>query len=644
MNGKKSDPEKRMANRLISEKSPYLQQHSYNPVHWHPWDDVAIGQAVAENKPVLLSIGYSACHWCHVMEKESFENVQTAEIMNRHFVNIKVDREERPDLDAIYMSAVSAMTGRGGWPLNVFLTPDLKPFFGGTYFPVDDRFGMMSWTSVLLRIAGLWKDPAGHEKIRETAEDLTRRLNHHLSETKSSFTELPGDAWTLPDLAFAHYASLFDEKYGGFGPAPKFPSPVTQNFLLAYGRSKQTPDHERALKMALNTLKAMAKGGIYDHLGGGFHRYSTDSRWHVPHFEKMLYDNAQLLINYTDAFVLSGEELFGRIAKETADYLIRDMRDEHGGFYSAEDADSLPYYIDEDQGHSEKKEGAFYVWGKNEFEEIIGRGSLDFEVAAFYFGIKLHGNVENDPGGEFENKNILYEAHSMEKVAERFSLPLNEAFSLIQKVKGKLWVERKKRSSPGLDDKIITSWNGLAISALSKACQVFDEKKYLHAAREAAEFLWKNLYDPPTTTLFRRWKAGEKKVKGLCEDYAFLVQGLLDLFEADSNPIWLDRALELTEKQTQSFFDQSNAGFFMTGEGHDRNLIIRVKDENDSVIPGANSVSVMNFIRLGKISGRDALEKIAHQTTSVFYEKMKQFPGSMPQMLVALQRLERGKG
>jgi uncharacterized protein len=640
MDRRKSNYKKPKTNRLINEKSPYLQQHAYNPVDWHPWDDVAIGQSVTENKPILLSIGYSSCHWCHVMERESFEDEQTAAIMNQYFINIKVDREERPDLDAIYMAAVSTLTGRGGWPLNVFLTPQLKPFFGGTYFPAEDHFNMMSWKSILLRITKAWNDPDGRKKIEEIAEDIIAKLHAYLSRSESTIHDLTKPLWGLPDRAFHHYKSLFDEKNGGFGLSPKFPSPVIQNFLFAYGDTKENADQEKALKMACDTLKAMARGGIYDQLGGGFHRYSTDVHWRVPHFEKMLYDNAQLIINYTDAFVLTREGLFRKIAMETADYLLRDMKDQSGGFFSAEDADSLPNFESANRGRSDKKEGAFYVWGKNEFEEILGKGNLICDLAVFYFGVMVQGNVENDPNHEFAGKNILYEAHPIEKVKEKFSITAEEALVLINEAKKKLFEDRKKRNRPGLDGKIITSWNGLAVSALSKAFKAFDEKRYLDAAKDAVEFIWDHLYAVEDRKLFRRWKSGEKKVQGLCEDYAFLIQGLIDLYDADPKPEWLDRAFELNEKQILTFYDKDHAGFFMTGEAHDPHLILRVKEENDQAVPGANSISVMNLIRLSRMFGRDDFRVMAEKTVSSFYEKMNQFPGSMPQLLVALKNLE----
>lgn len=644
MNTDKTNLENNRANRLVNEKSPYLQQHAYNPVDWNPWDHEAIARSIAENKPILLSIGYSACHWCHVMEKESFEDRQTAEIMNRYFVNIKVDREERPDLDTIYMAAVSSITGRGGWPLNVFLSPGLKPFFGGTYFPPEDRFGMMSWKSILIRIAELWKDPAGRANIQNTAEDLTQRLQSYLSKPGRAFDELPEPTRNLLESAKGHYAELFDEKNGGFGPAPKFPSPVIQNFLLAYEEGKNTKEHEKTLKMAVSTLVAMAGGGIYDQLGGGFHRYATDAKWHVPHFEKMLYDNAQLMTNYSEAFVRTGQELFRKVAMETGDYLIRDMRDSRGGFYSAEDADSMEVDpLSGSHGHSEKKEGAFYVWQQSEFEGILGEGTIGSEALAYYFGVKPHGNIENDPNKEFIMKNILYKAHSIDDVSKQFGVPFDQASVLITESKEKLFTERNKRNRPGLDDKIITSWNGLAISALSRAFKVFQEAKYLHAARDASEFIWKNLYDSDSKKLFRRWRQGEKKVFGLCEDHAFLVQGLLDLFEADSDEKWLHRALELAETQVLHFYDSENGGFFMTGDDHDPHLIIRIKEENDNVLPGANSVSAMNLLRLGKIFNQKDFIDMAGKTINLFRSKMKEFPGSMPQMLVALQMFEREK-
>ncbi|MGB6011159.1 MAG: thioredoxin domain-containing protein, partial [Desulfobacterales bacterium] len=512
-------------NRLIHEKSPYLLQHAYNPVDWWPWGEAALEKARQEDKPILLSIGYSTCHWCHVMELESFMNSDIAELMNAYFICIKVDREERPDLDKIYMTAVTAITGSGGWPLNVFLTPDLKPFYGGTYFPPEPRQGSFAWPDLLRLIAVGWKDPDQREKFQSFSQKLYEGITKALSWT-SSDASIDSN---LLHTALDRFSSRFDKSLGGFSPAPKFPSPSIQSFLFAYDFYHRTGVEKNkkitpARAMGDFTLRAMANGGIYDQLGGGFHRYSTDAKWHVPHFEKMLYDNAQLLKNYLDGYLITRDRYFEEIAGETADYVLRDMTHPDGGFYSAEDADSLPAETRSNKGHEKKVEGAFYVWTKKEIHALLGTGAG--EIFSFCYGVKAKGNAENDPFDEFKGKNILFVAHSIDKVADHFNLSNEDIETSLTQSKRKLFAARAKRPRPHLDDKILTSWNGLMISSLSKAYQVLGEGRYLEAAEKAAEFIRKNLYDAKTRQLFRRWRNGERKIAGMADDYAFLTQGL----------------------------------------------------------------------------------------------------------------------
>ncbi len=618
-------------NRLIHEKSPYLLQHAYNPVDWYPWGDEALEKAREEDKPILVSIGYSTCHWCHVMEEESFMNRDIAELMNSHFVCIKLDREERPDLDKIYMTAVTALTGSGGWPLNVFLTPDLKPFFGGTYFPPVPKQGMLAWPDILRLIAVAWKDSSQRDKIQSFSSNLHDGISNALSWTSKDSainTDVIGKALRA-------FSSRFDKNLGGFSPAPKFPSPSIQNFLFAYYYYSQRNEKkdDAALLMGNATLRAMANGGIYDQLGGGFHRYSTDAKWHVPHFEKMLYDNAQLLKNYLDAFLITGDRFFEKIARETADYILRDMTHHDGGFYSAEDADSLT--SDENRPGMERKkaEGAFYVWEKKEINELLGDGPG--EIFSYRYGVKPEGNAEMDPFGEFKGKNILFNAHSMDEVAKKFNMPKEEVETLILQSKVKLLATRSKRPRPHLDDKILTSWNGLTISALSVAYQVLGEKRYVEAAKNAAEFLRKNLYDVEEKTLFRRWRLGERNILGMADDYAFLVQGLIDLYEADFDPGWFEWAFELMDQQLKLFYDAENGGFFMTRKGHDKKIDLRIKEDTDSVIPSAGSVAVLNGLRLARFNDSQKYSNVVEQTLKSNIARIFSQPDSAPELLVA---------
>jgi hypothetical protein len=635
------DREKKMTqkhtkgNRLFYEKSPYLLQHAHNPVDWYPWGDEAFEKSKSENKPILLSIGYSTCHWCHVMEEESFMDLKIAELMNDSFVCIKVDREERPDIDKIYITAVSALIGSAGWPLNVFLTPELEPFYGGTYFPPVPRPGMISWPDLLNLIDTAWNDPSKKKKLLSSGQELSRIIKNYLSWSSN---DGPIDANFL-DNALNNFSTRFDKNLGGFSQAPKFPSPSIQNFLFAYyyfskNNDKKGNSSDTALEMANSTLYAMATGGIYDQVGGGFHRYSTDAKWHVPHFEKMLYDNALLLKNYLDAFLITRNPFFEKIARETADYVLRDMTHPDGGFYSAEDADSVPADAAANRGDKKKIEGAFYVWEQKEIDAILR--PLPGKVFSFHYGLQPEGNVKYDPHGEFTGKNILFAAHSLDETADKFGRSKTEISQLMDESKAKLLQARSARPRPHLDDKILTSWNGLMISALSRAYQVLEEEKYLMAARNAAKFIQENLYHSETKQLYRRWRKGERKIAGMASDYAFLIQGLMDLYEADFDPEWLEWALELMDEQITLFYDTENGGFFMTRKGHDKKIDLRVKEDGDSVIPSAGSVAVLNALRLARFADSGKYSTVVERTLESVLSRINSQPDSAPELLVAL--------
>lgn len=613
-------------NRLIHEKSPYLLQHAYNPVDWFPWGPEAFEKAKREDKPIFLSIGYSTCHWCHVMEEESFSDENIAGILNEHFVCIKLDREERPDLDKIYMTAVTAMTGAGGWPLNVWLTPERKPFFGGTYFPPKPRWGRQGFDQVLLRIAELWKNRK--EEILQSGDSLSRSMKDFMT-TQPQETALE-PSWL--QNAFEKYQKGFDPSEGGFSGAPKFPMPVNLHFLL---RVHSRTGSQEALRMVLFTLDKMRLGGINDQIGGGFHRYSTDGVWRVPHFEKMLYDNAQLASVYVEAASLSRDPSLTQAAQETLDYVLRDMAHPEGGFYSAEDADSL---VPETGPKPGKKEGAFYLWSREEILKALGRPAG--EILIYRYGIEPGGNTLSDPQGEFGGKNVLYARHNVEETAGKFNQPRAAIEKILAQAGKSLLKARAKRPHPHLDDKILTSWNGLMISALAKGAQVLGDNAYLDAAEKASSFIKKNLYAPGPAPaggqLYRRWREGEKKIPAMLDDYAFLIQGLLDLYEATLKASWLKWAVVLTEEQNRKFYDPLEGGFYLTEKKHSTDLLFRIKEDSDNVEPSGNSVAALNLLRLGRITGRKDYEEAARKTLALFGSKMKEIPLSLPAMLSAL--------
>src|SRR5438874_2211280 len=501
-------------NRLAHEKSPYLLQHAHNPVDWYPWGEEAFTKARRENKPIFLSIGYSTCHWCHVMAHESFENDEVAAIMNREFVNIKVDREERPDVDRVYMTFVQATTGGGGWPMSVWLTPDLKPFVGGTYFPPEDRYGQPGFKKVLERIATAWKE--NHDKIVEQGSKIVEALRESQSGGKP---ESKIDSTVLV-AAYRQLDRSYDPKEGGFGNAPKFPRPVTLNFLTRfYAPDPKSDSAKHALEMALFTLSKMAAGGMHDHIGGGFHRYSVDRYWHVPHFDKMLYDQAQLAVAYLDAFQITGDRQFELVARDILDYVARDMTSKEGGFFSAEDADSPIAAGIGGPGHSKTAEGAFYIWTKKEIDAALGEAA---DVYDFHYGVQAHGNAPegSDPHDEFRGKNILIQRHAISDTARHFKKREGEIARILRQSREKLFGIRAQRPRPHLDDKVISSWNGLMISAYARTAQVLDDARYLEIATRAATFLRANLYDPSRKILFRNYRGSRSDIEGFADDYA----------------------------------------------------------------------------------------------------------------------------
>lgn len=559
-----STPTGKHSNRLCGETSPYLLQHANNPVDWHPWDEQALSLAREKDIPIFLSIGYAACHWCHVMERESFEDEVTAAFMNEHFLNIKVDREERPDLDAIYMNAVTAMTGNGGWPLNVFLTPDLRPFYGGTYFPPDGRYGTPAFLDILKQIDLLWK--TSRSKLFQSAEQLTALLARHGGSPESEHDVLSAG---LREAAAAYLESAYDKTWGGWGSAPKFPSPATISLLLRGCTRESNTGH---LEMALSTLRKMAAGGIYDHVGGGFHRYATDERWLVPHFEKMLYDNAQLAVSYLEAWQVTHDAFFKTVTCDILNYVLRNMRDPAGAFYSSEDADS------------EGEEGKYYLWDKAEIMHILG--PEDGQDCCAYYAVREEGNfTSHEP--YHQGRNIL---HTSPKSDERVDSGRLAAW------KEKLLNARIRRIRPGIDDKVITAWNAMMITALARAGFTWNIPEYTSAACKAGRFLREIMYDG--SILYRIWRRDRKRFPGYLDDYALTANAFTDLYECTGDESWLKSAQTLTERMLDGFYDPEGKGFYSTGPGHE-NLIVRMKAFHDTAEPSPNAVAALVLSRLG---------------------------------------------
>ena len=592
-----------MPNRLANETSPYLLQHANNPVDWFPWGAEALDKARAEDKPILLSVGYSACHWCHVMERESFENHEIAAQMNDGFVSVKVDREERPDIDSIYMTAVQAMTGHGGWPMTVFLTPDGKPFYGGTYFPPEDRGGMPSFPRVLEAMSDAYRNSKGD--ILQNTEHLLERMRQMSAVGQQGFEPLTEEVMRL---AMRKAAGDFDDRHGGFGLQPKFPQPMTYEFLLRHYLRFEDAD---ALHMVELTLQRMATAGIYDQIGGGFHRYSTDAFWMVPHFEKMLYDNALLVRLYLHAYQITGNPLYRRIVEETLEYVTREMTAAEGGFYSAQDADS------------EGVEGKFFIWLPHEITDALG--DKDGEIINRYFGVTPHGN--------FEGRNILRVAMDAANLAREEGMDAGEFGELLARAKSKLLAVRNERIAPGLDDKILTSWNGLMLAAFAEAAAVLGREDYAEVAERNAEFLLANLLR--NGRLLRTYKDGTAKLNGYLEDYAFLIDGLLALHEVNFSRDTLNAAIELGNSMVELFWDNATGQFFDTGHDHEQ-LVVRPKDLTDNAIPCGSSMAVDALLRLAVITGDGDMERRASGALRGVRQLMMTFPTAAGNWLGAL--------
>jgi len=592
-------------NRLANEKSPYLLQHAHNPVDWFAWNEEAFKKARRENKPIFLSIGYSTCHWCHVMERESFEDENIGKFLNEHFVSIKVDREERPDVDKIYMTFVQSTTGSGGWPMSVFLTPELKPFFGGTYFPPDARHGRPGFLQLLQQISELWQER--REELAASAKEIHTRLETAMAGTTASGALL--DVETIR-RAGTMFKEGYDPRHGGFGGAPKFPQPSIPSLVL---RCAKRFNDDEAMKMVLHTCDAMAAGGIHDQLGGGFARYTVDAGWLVPHFEKMLYDNAQLAQLYLDAFLISGDARHADTVRDVLDYVLRDMTHPDGGFYSAEDADS------------EGQEGKFYCWTKDELSKLLT--VEEFNVAAKCFGITATGNfVDHSHPQPLAGLNVLSVVNPGVPAADQ---------PLLASAKQKMESVRAERIRPHLDDKVLTSWNGLMLGAFARASAVLGEEKYLAAAEKNLAFLQVKLWDAKSKTLFHRWRDGERDSVQLLEAYASLLSGAIDLYEATLEPKHLDFAIELAEAMLAKFYDAENGGFWQSA-ADSKDLILRVKDDYDGAEPSGNSVATLALLKLGAITGQKNFAQAAKETLRLFAHRLQQFPQAVPFMLHAV--------
>jgi uncharacterized protein YyaL (SSP411 family) len=627
-------------NRLARERSPYLLQHAQNPVDWYPWGEEAFAKSRGEDKPIFLSIGYSTCHWCHVMEHESFESDAIAAVLNQEFVPIKVDREERPDVDRVYMTFVQATTGSGGWPMSVWLTPDLKPFYGGTYFPPSSKWGRPGFVDILQEIARVWR--AERSKVLESAEALTLRLRSMEQATPSA--EVPAAA--ALERTVQQFRDAFDPRNGGFGDAPKFPRPSELLFLLREYARAAAP---QSVEMVLRTLRAMALGGMRDHIGGGFHRYSVDSGWRVPHFEKMLYDQAQLVIAFVEAAQVSGDPFYAEVAEDTLLYVMREMTDDGGGFYSAEDADSIP--PEDVVGESgpdgsapavpHKKEGAFYLWRADELDALLGDEAL---IVKLRFGIEPGGNAPQDPQQEFTGKNLLYVARSIDDIAKETGRPPDEVVDVLHSARLKMFKERLGRPRPQRDDKVLAAWNGLMIAAFARLARALrglgaDGRTagvpYLEAARRAASFVRDRMWNAESGVLLRRYRDGHAEIDGYAEDYAYMIHGLLDLFQADPQPMWLEWAMALQRRQDELFWDEQAGGWFST-TGNDPSVLLRMKEDYDGAEPTASSISVLNLLLLSHLVPDAQWSERVERTLRLFATRLEQMGRGVPMMAAAL--------
>ncbi len=600
---------KKFTNRLAREKSPYLLQHAHNPVNWFPWNDEAFKIARKEDKPIFLSIGYSTCHWCHVMERESFESPRIAQLMNDAFINIKVDREERPDIDSLYMSVAQMMTGGGGWPLTIIMTPEKKPFFAATYIPPESRFGRIGMEELIPEIQRIWNQD------RKRVDTITKNIQNTLeaSIAGSSGAEL-GEG--VLEMAFDRLHERFDEEYGGFGFRPKFPSPHNLLFLLRYWKRTQNGE---ALRMVEATLQAMRFGGIFDHIGFGFHRYSTDPKWLLPHFEKMLYDQAMLMMAYAEAYQATRKEEYAQTVREIATYVLRDMTSPLGGFYSAEDADS------------EGEEGKFYVWTEQEIRTILSKKDADVFLKVYNF--EPEGNFLEESTGKRVGTNIPHQNQSL--IAEARALKMSESAlkELLERTRQKLFVIRKQRIHPHKDDKILTDWNGLTIAALAKAGRLLGESQFTQAAKQATAFIFKQLVK--NGRLLHRFRDGEAAIPAFLDDYVFMIWGLIELYETTFEPNYLEKALKLNDTLLKHFWDEKTGGFFLIADDAE-DLLVRKKEAYDGAIPSGNSVAMMNLLRLGRITAITDLESKAAKIGKAFSSDVLGTPAGFTSMISAV--------
>jgi uncharacterized protein YyaL (SSP411 family) len=604
---------KRAANRLLLEKSPYLLQHAYNPVDWYPWGAAAFAKAQREEKPVFLSIGYSTCHWCHVMERESFEDPEVAKLLNETFVCIKVDREERPDIDRIYMRVCQLMTGSGGWPLTILLLPDKRPFFAATYIPRESRFGRRGMMELIPRVKEVWL--TRRDELYHSAEKSLSILRRGAAEAGLDQGE-ELDATTV-DAAYLALLDTFDEQDGGFGRAPKFPSPHRLSFLLRYW--KRT-GKEKALRMVEQTLEAMRLGGIYDHIGFGFHRYSTDREWRVPHFEKMLYDQAMLAIAYVEAYQATGKKEYKDTAYEIFTYVLRDMTRPGGGFYSAEDADV------------EGKEGKFYLWTDDEIRQRLPKDEAELVIDVL--NVEKNGNFEEESTRRKTGKNILHLTKSLRKLADDQNVPLAELKEAWENARVTLFTARERRVHPRKDDKILADWNGLMIAALAKASQAFNARQYADAATEAVQFIFENMQDSQGR-LCHRYRDGEAAIPAFLNDYTFLVWGLVELYETTFNGKYLQYAISLNDEMIHRFWDEQQGGFYFTADDAE-NVLVRDKESYDGAYPSGNAVATLNLLRLARMTGNTEYEAKAAQILQAFAASISQAPAAHSYLMMAL--------
>ncbi|XP_021279552.1 spermatogenesis-associated protein 20 [Herrania umbratica] len=642
-------------NRLAAEHSPYLLQHAHNPVDWYPWSEEAFAEARKKDVPIFLSIGYSTCHWCHVMEVESFENEEVAKLLNDWFVSIKVDREDRPDVDKVYMTYVQALYGGGGWPLSVFLSPDLKPLMGGTYFPPEDKYGRPGFMTILRKVKDAWDNK--RDTLVKSGAFAIEQLSEALS-TSAGSNQLPdGLPQNALRLCAEQLSRSYDSRLGGFGSAPKFPRPVEIQLMLYHSKKLQENGKpggaKESQKMVFFSLECMARGGIHDHVGGGFHRYSVDEFWHVPHFEKMLYDQGQLVNVYLDAFSITKDVFYSFVSRDILDYLRRDMIGSEGEIFSAEDADSAEF-----EGATWKKEGAFYIWTSKEIDDILGEHASLFKE---HYYVKPSGNCDlsrmSDPHNEFKGKNVLIERNDSSALASKLDMPIQEYLDILGESRKKLFDVRSKRPRPHLDDKVIVSWNGLAISAFARASKILkgesrgmcvnfpivgcDPKEYLEVAEKAANFIRRHLYNEQTHRLQHSFRNGPSKAPGFLDDYAFLISGLLDLYECGGSTDWLVWATELQDMQDELFLDREGGAYFNT-PGEDPSVLLRVKEDHDGAEPSGNSVSAINLVRLASMvsgSKSDRYRENAGHLLAVFETRLKDMAMAVPLMCCAADML-----